>query len=200
MQKVILAVTVFVFITTASIGIHAQEKKKNDTNKPQTTTIDAWRRAFPQIQEESTDVPAYPTRTDPEITEEYVESAAEIEKTIVDLERKLMTAFKQSDAGTLSYLLADDFMAVGENLNDTQPNKIGYIQWVSKNPKFKSYKLDKISIRIFGKTAIATVHYKHQAAATGSSVNEDFIVTDVWVKNGDLWQAVSHHVSRMPKS
>ncbi|MDQ3635357.1 MAG: nuclear transport factor 2 family protein [Acidobacteriota bacterium] len=196
MKKVILALNTIVLLASASIGIHAQEGKKNDKNK--TTTIDAWRQALPQSEVNPNDLPA--PLNEPQEVEENVESAAEIEKNITGLEMKLMTALKQGDSATLSYLLADDFVPVGEMFNDSQADKLAYINWASKNSNLKSHKLDKIIVRVYGTTAVTTVHYKNQEKANGSSINEDFIVTDVWVKRGSLWQAVSHHISRIPKS
>lgn len=201
MKKVIIVLTTFVLITLASIGIHAQEvKKKNDSNKPTTTTIDAWRQALPGAEMTTTDAATTTVQSEPNETEDNLESAIEIEKTISGLERKLLAAFKQGDSATLSYLLADDFMAVGENMTDLQPNKTGYMDQVAKNSNLKSYNMEKMSVRVFGTTAVATVFYKHSAAATSSATDVDLVATDVWVKRGNLWQAVSHHISRMPKS
>lgn len=193
MKKVILAISTFVLLASASIGAYAQEGKKSD--KTTTTTLDAWRQALPQSEVNPNDLPA--SLNEPQEIENDVESAAEIEKTITDLEMKLTAAIKKGEAGTLSYLLADDFVPVGEMFKDSKPNKLSYINWASNNSNLKTHKLDKIMVKVYGATAVATVHFKNQAKANDSLMNEDFIVTDVWIKRGDLWQVVSHHISKL---
>ncbi|MGI8670057.1 MAG: nuclear transport factor 2 family protein [Aridibacter sp.] len=191
MQKIRLIITTILLTILASVAVHAQETKKPD-QKPQTTTLDAWRQAFPQ-NEVTTDT----VETIPAENEDKVESAAEIQAKITSLEKKLAAAVKGRDAGTLSYLLADDFMPVGENITNDQSNKLGYIDWVSNNPKLKSYDLENINVRVYGSTAVATIRYKQTA---DSSADGNMVATDVWVKRGDLWQVVSHHTSRSPKT
>lgn len=198
MKKLVLVIVAFIFITSVSIITYAQEQKKSDDKNKQ-TTADVWRRNFPQS-EISTEPALDSVQNEPDNNAENVESAAEIEKTISNLERKLLAAHKQGDAATLSYLLADEIIAIGENTTDSQSDKMGYMDWVTKNSNLKSYKLEKIMVRVYGMTAIATVHYKQQAPITDSSAATDIIATDVWIKRGELWQVVSHHISQMPKS
>jgi hypothetical protein len=107
-----------------------------------------------------------------------------------------MEAHKQRDLVALKQLLADDFVPVGANLTPIQTDKTRYIEWAQKNLDLKSYTLGKITVRVYRTTALVTVPYKQQATIGGLPADGDFIATDVWVKRGKLWQAVSHHVSR----
>lgn len=195
MKKVILALSTFVLLATASMSMYAQVDKKDDKEKP--TTIDAWRQAMPQNEINPNDVVVDQTQSTDD--KKNTESEAEIENIIAALERRLAAARIKGDKGTLSYLLADDFVPVGEMFDKTQTDKLTYINWVAENPIFSSHKLEKITVRVYGTTAIAMINYK-KPKENDVSVNEDFVVTNIWVKNGDVWQTVSHHISRSPKS
>lgn len=198
MKKFILAAAAFLTAISANIGVQAQEKDKKESEKTQTTTVDAWREALP-LEEK----PLYSLSDDPRDDAEIEESIEQIEQRISDLERKLTEAFKQRDAATLKILLADDFLPAGASITQAQSDKTRYIDWALKNEELKSQSVEKIVVRVYGMTAIATVYYKRQIslpAAANPAADGSLVVTDVWVKRGNQWQAVSRHASRPPKS
>ncbi len=198
MKKLILAITAFVLITSVNIVTHAQTTKKKPVETPQTTTLDAWRQALPGV--EITETSSENAIPQPEDNFENKESAVDIEARIIDTEQKLLKAIKQRDAGTLNYLLADDFVLNGINIAGPQTDKSRFINWTSKDLEVKSYKIDKLNVTVYDTTAIARVKYKRQATTDGLPSDGDFTVTNVWVKRGDLWQLVSHHISELPKT
>lgn len=194
MQQMILVIGTLLLLTSASVGARAQATEKKETQKKETTTIDAWREALP-----SSEQSPYAVADESKDNAEEEEAAAEIEKRVIDLELKLMEALKRRDSVTLKSLLADDFLPAGVNIVGSQSGKTRYVSWALKNLELKSYDIEKITVRVYAATAVATVHYKRQAAIGGSPSDGDFVATDVWVKRGKLWQAVSHHISELPK-
>lgn len=193
MQKIILLTAAFTLITLTSLSAQAQDKEKKEAEKPQTTTVDAWRTALP-VNEQP------PTRPAPVAEEsEVVETPAEIEKKVLDLEKRLLEALKGRDSATLKTLLADDFLFAGINITGAKSDKIRYINWAVKNLELKSFILDKPSVRASPTTAIVIYNYKRQANIGGAPSDGDFVVTSVWVKRGNQWLAVSHHISPLPK-
>jgi len=196
MRKMILIIATLLLITSASVGTRAQSTEKKEAEK--TTTLDAWRQAMPETEQ--------PENTQPIIVAdeskdnvEAEEKAAQVEKRILDLQQRLMEALKQRDAVALNHLLADDFMPAGVSITAAQPDKTRFIESSLKNSELKSYTLEKITVRVYQTTAVVTVRYKQPAVVAGSPAGGDFIATDVWVKRGKRWQAVSHHVSQLPK-
>ncbi len=196
MQKMILAVTTLLLITLASISAYAQNTDKKETEK--TTTVDAWRQALPQA-EQTSDTPPVVVMEESRDNVEAKETATQVEKRILDLELRLMEALKQRDSVALKYLLADSFMPAGLNITESQSDKTSFIEWAVKKLELKSYTVEKTTVRVYPTTAVVTVRYKRQATIAGSPSNGDFITTDVWVKRGKLWQAVSHHISQLSK-
>jgi hypothetical protein len=184
-------------ITFAS-SVRAQGTEKKESEK--TATIDAWRQALPDG-DRSANTPPTVAMDESKDNVESEETPAQIEKRIIDLERRLMEALKLRDSATLKRFLADDFILAGMNLTGTatQSDKTRYIEWALRNLELKSYNLEKTTVRVYLSTAIVTFNYKRQAVVAGSPADGDFIVTDVWVKRGKRWQAASHHISLLPK-
>jgi len=199
MQKMILVITTLLLTTLASISVNAQATQKKETKKKETTTADAWRQALPEGEQVSETQPVVIVEESRDNVE-AAENAAQTEKRILDLQRRLMEAIKGRDSVTLKHLLADDFMPAGANITASQSDKTRFIDWTLKNLELKSYVVEKTTVRVYRTTAVVTTHYKRQAIVAGSPSDGDFIATDVWVKRGKLWQAVSHHVSELPKS
>jgi hypothetical protein len=197
MQKTILATAAIILIGLTGTGAHAQATGKKDDEKNKTTTVDAWRTAIP----ESENVNASPVVVMEESRDnvEGAEDAAQTEKRILDLEQRLMEALKLRDSVALKGLLADDFVFAGVNIPGTQPDKTRFIDWAQKKLEIKSYEVQKTTVRLYLRTAVVTTIYKRQANIAGAPTNGDFVVTDVWVKRGKLWQAASHHISPLEK-
>jgi ketosteroid isomerase-like protein len=199
MRKMIFVILpALLLITLASGSLRAQGTEKKEAEK--TTTIDAWREALPDGNQ-SADTPPVVAMDESKDNVESEETPAQVEKRILDLERRLMEALKMRDSATLKRFLADDFVLAGMNLTgtETQSVKTRYIDWALRNLELKSYNLEKTTVRVYPSTAIVTFNYKRQATVAGSPADGDFIVTNVWVKRGKRWQAASHHISPLPK-
>jgi ketosteroid isomerase-like protein len=200
MQKMILVITTFLLITAANISAYAQTPEKKEPEKKEATTADAWRQALP-TNEQTYDSPAPVVMEESTDNVEVRETAAQIETRILDLERRLMEAFKKRDSATLKQLLADDFVPAGANITESQSDKTRFIEWALKNSELKSYAAEKTKVRVYPSSlAIVTTYYKQQTVIGGVPTEVDFTATDVWVKRKKQWQAVSHHVSQLPKT
>ncbi|MEJ7848049.1 MAG: nuclear transport factor 2 family protein [Pyrinomonadaceae bacterium] len=194
MMKTILASITLLLVTLATSGIQAQTPEKQDPEKPQTTTLDAWRTALPP-QSEQTSAPA----TADGDAYEGEETESQVESRILDLEQRLLVALKQRDPAALKFLLADDLVVAGVNIPGTQSDKSRFIDWAQKKLELKSYSVHKTDVRVFPSVSVVTVHYKRQASIAGVASDGEFIVTNVWAKRGRQWQAISHHVSALTK-
>jgi Domain of unknown function (DUF4440) len=196
MRKTIRLMIMLLLVTLANLAAYAQQdKEKKEAEKPQTTTADAWRNALPVTEQPSPN----PTVANQSNQSETVETAAEIESKVLDLEKKMMVAVKGRDSATLKSLLADDFLLAGMNIPGAKSDKIRFINWAVKSLELKAYSLGKTTVRIFPETAIVSYNYTRQASIAGVPSDGDFVVTDVWVKRGDQWLAVSQHISPVPK-
>jgi hypothetical protein len=198
MQKMILAITLLLLTTLASVGVQAQTPEKKETDKKEGTTADAWRQALPEAEQPANAVPVYVMEESTDNVETR-ETEAQIEKRILDLEGRLVEALKKRDSVALKQLLADDFIPAGMNITELQSDKNRYIEWALKSLELKSYTVEKTTVRSYRTSAVVTVHYKRQAIVAGAPSDGDFIATNVWVRRGKIWQAVAQHVSPLPK-
>ena len=182
--------TAFVFLAMASFSTFAQNTETKPTEKNETTTLDSWRQALPDKEE-----PYYKPSAEKN-SEEIEETASDVEKKIINLEQSLIKAHQQRDAAAFKNLLADDFMPAGINLSGAKPDKTRYIAWTLKNSELKSYVIEKVKVRVYGTTALATVDYKKPTATADAPAVIALTATDVWVKSGMQWQLVSHQTSQ----
>lgn len=200
MQKMTLVVTTLLLITSASISAFAQTPEKKEDDKKPTTTADAWRQALP-ANEQTSDTPPVVVMQESRNNVDARETAEQIESRVLDLQQKFMEAFKGRDWVALRQLLADDFMPTGMNMPEAQADKARFIDWATKSSEIKSYAVDKTKVRVYPSAmAIVTTYYKQKAVVDGVSADADFVATNVWVKRQKQWQAVSHHVSQLPKT
>lgn len=193
----ILVAASLLLAASANVGVRAQGTEKKDETKAPTATIDAWRQALPAV--EQTDVAPQIVMEESRNNIEARETTAQIETRILDLERRLMEAFKQRNSTVLKELLADDFMPAGTNITESQADKARFIEWSLKNSNLKSYAAEKTKVRVFpASLAVVTTFFKQQIVVGGVPTEVDFTATDVWVKRKKQWQAISHHVSQIP--
>jgi ketosteroid isomerase-like protein len=192
MSKLMPVITILLFLISANPSVSAQDKNKAE--KPTTTTVDAWRTALPVGE-----TPAGSTQTPEEKNEAKTpETAAEIEKIVLDLEKRMFEALKARDSAMLKSLLADDFLLAGITVPGTKTDKTRYIDWAVKNFELRAFTIEKTALRVSPATAVVTYNYKRQANVGGASADGDFVVTNVWVKRGNDWLVISHHISPLP--
>lgn len=198
MKKMILTASACAFIALTGIGAHAQDTDKKDEKKSEPTTLDAWRGALPANEQ-----PAYQPTTkivgrlnnDPDSEE----TPAEIEQRVLALEARFLKALNQRKPEALNKLIADDFVIAGVNIPGAQSDKGRFIDWTQKQFNLKSYTMDRPTVHTYATAAVVSYNYKRQASVGNMPADGDFTVTDVWVKNNDQWQLVSHHISPLPK-
>ncbi len=194
MRKIISITAMLTLITLSGITTSAQDKEKKEDEKPKTSTVDTWRNALPVSEQPvTTSSSADETESNP------AEKNAEVEKNILELEKRLMEALKIRDTETLQSLLADDFLLAGINIPGAKSDKVRFINWAAKSLELKNYKLEKTTVRAYTTTAIVSYSYTRQANIGGEPAGGNFVVTDVWIKRDDLWLMVSHHISQLPK-
>ncbi len=166
--------------------------KQDDASKPPTALLDAWRKAVPEAEQPSTSVPTSETAE--------VENSTDIEKKLIDLENEWMDSVKRRDQSILERILASDFSITNERSRTSSTSRSRYINNTIQFWRLSDYKLEKISVRIYGESAVVNIRYSQQGQVNGQEASGDFLATDVWVKRDDLWQAVARHTSQQAKA
>lgn len=196
-RKLIPAAWAIALVLTVCVAARAQQPsppKEKDASKP-ASTADAWKQAMPQNEVEATSADA------------VIGGAAGAEETFEQIEKRLralegrwMEAIKTQDGATLDRILADDFTFVGDHTIAASLDKANYTESALKNWRLTSYSFDSLSVRVYGDTAVVNGVYKQQAVVAGKPWSGEFLVTDVWIKQGKRWRVVTRHLSPAAKT
>ena len=122
-------------------------------------------------------------------------AGADAEATVAQLEREWVAAIVQKDEAALRRLLADDF--VGTSPSAHHYTKELAIADLSKGTYVvDSMDMDEISVNVYGDTAVAFASQDEKSRYGDVDISGHYHYTNVWVKKGDRWQAVSSHGTR----
>jgi len=184
-------------ILFAATTLWSQTPEKKETEKPKTTTVDAWREAMPQSEAVGTPVGSEGLTGD---GLEVRESTSEIENRVIGLEERFLDALKRRDPALLGPLLAHDYMPAGLNLAGPSAGKTYFLARSVKESELSSYQIEKTTVRVYDQTVVTTVRYKKTPATPAAAASgPELLAIGVWVRRENQWEVVSHHVSTAPK-
>lgn len=120
-----------------------------------------------------------------------------IQDEIIALEKSFAEAIQVRDTIQTKKLQAETyFLAVG--VKDQPLRIIPRNRWLQilKNYVVESYSIDDIRVNVYGNTAVALVLFTQKASSGGEDRSAQFILTDIWVKDGNNWLIAERHSSR----
>ena len=115
-----------------------------------------------------------------------------------DLEQQWRDALFAKDVAALRRLIHPQFKLVG--IRSTGSVAVGLEDWLLALQKMDLISLEvrvMDSVELEG-TIVATVDAKWKLRFMGHAIDERVLVTDVWVKTAEGWQAVRRHSSPVP--
>ena len=177
----------------ATPGVASAQDKQRETQKP-AGTVDAWRQALPPQAE--TEFPAGEAAAGTTARA----SREEVERFLLAQGERWMESLRLRDASALDQILSDDFTLADARLPGAQVDKQKYLAHALHDLKLSSYEFDKLSVRLYGRTAVVSGRLKQTASAGGADWSGSQIVTDVWVHRDGFWRAVSRHASPLPEA
>lgn len=120
------------------------------------------------------------------------------EKELRQLEREWNTAIVRKDTAALKRILSDDFVYI-DYAGGVNP-KAEIIKGLKESEAvIDPFETEDVVVRVYGDTAVLTGRFKQKITYKGQVYNLEFRYTDVYVKRGKRWQAVSAHSSRIPE-
>ena len=107
------------------------------------------------------------------------------------LNEQYIDSVMQANVSWYQHHLADDFVCIDSE--GTVFNKDAFLEHTSRGPYVANYKLEDVTVRIYGETALVQ--------ATGRFTRKDGVpgmcrYTDVYVRSGDDWRVVSAQITR----
>ena len=116
------------------------------------------------------------------------------ETTLRQLEADWNAAHVRGDAAALDHLLADDLVVLVPAMRVmTKADALG--MFTSGRMKFERDQTSETTFRIYDDTAIVTGRLRRSRVVTGTTVDDDWRFTKVYIRRGDRWQVVSFHAS-----
>ncbi len=120
-----------------------------------------------------------------------------VEAQVADMERQWAAAFQRKDIVALQRMMADGYSLViaVENMP---------LQVVPRNAWLESLNdyeiteaaVEHIYVHVYDRVAVAVMLWRQTATLLGQDRNAVFMLTDVWVAQGDEWRLAERHSSR----
>jgi ketosteroid isomerase-like protein len=119
-----------------------------------------------------------------------------VEQILIQLEHDWSDADLHKDSGALSRILADDW--IGIDFEGTVLNKLQALQGIaSDSGSLESTVLRDMKVRVYGDTAVVTGTDTETGDYHGKDSSGRYMWTDVFVRRGGRWQAVSSQSTRL---
>jgi ketosteroid isomerase-like protein len=116
---------------------------------------------------------------------------------ILDLEEQLRQAEMSVDLAALNSFFADDIMVTAPA--GIVVDKATCASEFERAAKVKIEKYDKedINVRTFSDTAVTSYRVRARAEYQGTSIENQFRMTNVWLKREGRWQVVARHTTML---
>ena len=125
------------------------------------------------------------------------EADYQIEREIIKLTHEWMDAVARRDSAARDGIIAGDFLISGWLPDGRLADKKLYIEDCLRPVEVEqaSYSYDRWKVRVYDDTAVVNCILHCQALVAGQEWGGDFLLTDVWIKEGGHWRVVTRHSS-----
>lgn len=113
-----------------------------------------------------------------------------------------LDAVRKRDNQALDVILADDFLISGWQPDGQLAGKRFYIEDCLKDVAVEqsSYRFSKWKIRVYGELAIVNCGLEVHAILNKQNWGGEFVITDVWIRQGGAWRVLTRHTSPIIRS
>lgn len=119
-----------------------------------------------------------------------------VEQEIMKIERQWMDASVKADTAMLDKIEADDYIIIDPTGTiSTKEEDMKNVK--SGDLKFTSMEILRSKVRSYGDTAVLTGKAHIKGNYKSDDITGDYAFTDVFVKKGGQWKAVSSHITRV---
>lgn len=114
-----------------------------------------------------------------------------------DWERALLA----KDLAELDRILASDFVLVGIRSTGTQLiTREVWLDTLLHKMRIEAFSASATRVRVYKDSAVVSMEGAWTLTLNGREIDENFLLTDVWVQQGDQWKVVLRHSSPFPKN
>ena len=117
------------------------------------------------------------------------------DRKLAQLEHDWMNAVKGRDIERLDRLLGDEFrLTTGRPGNEVRSRQ-EYLAITRDRYSIEAFEFEELEVNVYGHVALVRSRYRQTGSMDGQDRNQAFLMTDVFVRRGGRWQAVTRHVS-----
>jgi ketosteroid isomerase-like protein len=126
------------------------------------------------------------------------ESSSDVNETILQIEREIMTAIKNKDAATLAPMLGDDF--IYRTHFGAEADKAEFLKSIASFPaEILAIRGEDLKLNVYGETAVLTgVQLAQARAPEGRAEGSAVAFTDVFVRRDGRWLMVLAYGIELP--
>jgi len=108
-------------------------------------------------------------------------------------------AIRKQDVKAARQFMADDYVLVG--VRSTGSNAVELDAWLASLASMRifSYEAEATRVRVYGDSAVVSVKGGWHISHRGRDVDENFFLTDVWIRQPQAWKVVLRHSSPYPR-
>ncbi|MFL6730233.1 MAG: nuclear transport factor 2 family protein [Sphingomicrobium sp.] len=116
------------------------------------------------------------------------------------LEREWRDALCRKDMAKLRSLVHPDFVLIGTR--SSGPFMLGRDEWLDaiQRREVESIDVEVRDATVHDKVMIGTVQARWRLKYLGRIIEDCVVLTDVWVREGEQWQAIRRHSTPAPAS
>jgi ketosteroid isomerase-like protein len=119
-----------------------------------------------------------------------------VEETIMKIEREWIDASVKGDTAALDKIEAEDYIIIDPTGTiSTKAEDMKNVK--SGDLKFDSMEIFESKVRVYGDAAVVTAKSHIKGKYKTQDISGDYSATDVFVKKGGQWRAVSSHITRI---
>jgi ketosteroid isomerase-like protein len=117
------------------------------------------------------------------------------ERKLTQLEHQWFAAVMERDLDRLERLLGEEFtLTTGRPGNEIRTRQ-EYLDVTRDRYAIESFEFEQLEVLPYGHVAVVRSRYRQAGSMDGEDRSQAFLMTDVWVRRGGRWQAVTRHVS-----
>jgi ketosteroid isomerase-like protein len=122
---------------------------------------------------------------------------ASVQQEIIRLEQARCRALVEADIDSLEKLVSDDVVHV--HANGKADDRRAYLAMVGSQIRFLEAGRERLDVRVYGDTAIATGRLDQTIVIkeSGQRVDMRVMTTQVWVRRGERWQQASFQATNL---
>lgn len=119
------------------------------------------------------------------------------EEQLKKIEQDWANAYVKRDTAFVQSITSDDFAFVGPD--GSMVSKADYIKSMTGDTVFTGFKVDELTVRVYGDSAVVLGLATITAKTKGEDETGRYSFMDVFVKQKGEWRAVSGHVTPVAK-